>query len=443
MLKAKPFTVSGRPPPWLTDVSILSACNFMLGHMLAFPETFFSYTLVQNFEPSLVQLIYCVMYSPWIMKPLYAVIIDRGHFAAETYIQGLLPLSAVLWMIILLTNNLNATITLFMVDALVVSFADVALDQIMVKRSKFEDDQREIQSHVLIWRSVGMMVGAYTGGIVMDSFGSVAVFACVIVSALTFCAFAQLLGDVRAHDTPVETRVALRDVLTPKMRGALLFTFAVNAVPDIGGLYDFFLIDELKFQPVTIGSLDMIGYIACTVGAYAYSQTFRGRSSMKMVRAALLVIAIEGIIPISLVLRWNVPLGISDVTPAGLDGFFRSATQRMIAMPLNGAIMPYCAPGHEGTVYALFTSLGNVATIVGMMLGSALSEMFGLSRQNMSMLWVLFVIRGVLYLALTPFAKLLPDDAEDNTRLSVPSKARDRDPSNEADTTAFVTIATA
>jgi hypothetical protein len=427
------------PPPWLTDVSVLSVCNFILGHALAFPETFFSYTLVENFDPSIVQLVYCVLFSPWIAKPLYAMIVDRGKAPLHTYVPRLLPISAVLWFVILIAEELNVTLCLFVLDALVIYFADVALDTIMVKRAKVrvsdavEVDEREIQSHVLIARSVGMMVGAYLGGLVMNAFGGVAVFACCIIEAALFCALGYLLSDVRMPPPTHDTKPPLRELMTPQMKKALFFTILVHAVPDLSGLYDFVLIDELEFTPVIIGSLDMIGYVAMAMGAFAYNRAFRGNSNMRMVQLALVVMGIESIIPIAVVLRWNRHIGMEDVTIASLDGFFRAASQRMLVMPITGAIMPYCTAGHDGTIYALFTALSNIASIVALMLGSIMSKIVGLSRNNMHALWILFVVRGACLLLLAPAAVLLPDKPKTSIPLLRQTEHEDAHTSVEID----------
>lgn len=397
------------PPPWLTDLSVLSLCNFVLGHALAFPETFFSYTLVENFSPTVVQLVYCVLYSPWIAKPLYARIMDKGKSPIEVYMQRLLPMSAIIWLTVLIASDLHTTLCFFVLDAFVISFADVALDTIMVKRAKLEEDEREVQSHVLIWRSIGMMIGAYSGGLVMNTFGGIAVFACCIIEAVVFCAFAYLLSDVRKGKTSAEPTGRFRDNMTPQLRHALLFTVLVHIVPDLSGLYDFVLIEDLKFTPVVIGSLDMIGYIAMSIGAVGYNIAFRGNSNMRMVQVALIVVGIECLIPVAVILHWNRAIGMADITLASIDGFFRAASQRMLVMPITGAIMPYCAVGHEGTIYAMFTALSNVATIGAMGLGSAMSAAAGLKRGNMDNLWILFVVRGACFILLAPAARMLPD----------------------------------
>jgi hypothetical protein len=397
------------PPPWLTDISVLSICNFMLGHILAFPESFFSFTLVENFEPSVVQLIYCVMYSPWICKPLYARFIDKGTLPVESYMQRILPLSALIWFVILFADNLKVTLCLFVFDAFVISFADVALDTLMVKRSKLVADEREVQSHVLIARSLGMMVGVYLGGLVMTAFGPVAVFACCIIEAMVFCAFAFLLSDVQTPAATGAPLPALRDIMTPTMKSALWFTFLVHMVPDLSGLYDYVLIDDLHFTPVIIGSLDMLGYVALAAGTFAYNAAFKGRSNMRIVQVALAVISIETIMPIALVLGWNVRAGMASITLASMDGFFRSISQQLLSMPIRGAILPFCTEGNEGTVYATFTALANVSTIGAMILGSIMSEAAGLTRDDLRPLWILFVVRGILYAVMIPVARLLPD----------------------------------
>jgi len=396
------------PPAWLMDVSVLSVCNFCLGAVFAFPETFWSYTLVGNFTPTQVQLIYCGMYSPWIIKPLFARIIDRGPLACETYVQLLMPLSALVWLAILLAHDLQVTIGMYVLDQMLISFADVALDTIMVKRCKLEKDNRSVQSHVLIWRSVGMAVGAYTGGLAKSVFGDIAVYGGSIVLAILFCAMACLLGDVRMSDEVDAPCPNIRAVWTPTLRMALAFTFMVHIVPDIGGLFDFFLISDLKFSPIILGSLDMIGYIACIAGSLLYSQSFHGRSNVVIIQVALAIIAVETVLPVGLIFGWNTSMGISTTHWAGLDGFFRAVPQRLLIMPINGAILEFCAKGHEGTVYAVFTALSNVATIAATMLGALFSHFLGLSKGNMYALWILFVVRGALFALLVPFARMLP-----------------------------------
>jgi hypothetical protein len=436
MPKAVTRARPNHPVPWLTDMSTLSACNFMLGLIMAFPETFFAYSLVAYFEPSVVQLLTCAMYSPWMAKPLYALVLDRSPHDSGLFVQVMLPLSASLWAIMLLVDNFRVTLALFVLDAILFAFADVALDRIMVRRAKLggELEQRGLQSHMLVARSVGMMAGAYAGGVVMGEFGAVGVYCTMIGFILTFFALSHMLADVRAYKhTQKGARVHFMSLITPQAKKAILFTFMVKAVPDIGGLFDYFLISELKFTPVVIGSLDMLGCMAATAGAYAYSQIHRGHKTATVIRLSLLSLAAECVFMVALVRRWSTLAGISDVTMASFNTVVRGISLRMLAMPLNGAIMPFCAEGHEGTMYALFTSVANIAAIGGIMLGSGLSVLFGMSRDNLSSLWILCVIQGLCYLVLIPFATLIcePDmhtnDTADLADAEAGARLRDND----------------
>jgi MFS family permease len=153
----------------------------------------------------------------------------------------------------------------------------------------------------------------------------------------------------------------------------------------------------------------MLGCVAATVGAYIYSQVFRAHSTVAIIRLALITIATATICSSALILHWTRQLGIADITTASFNTILGGIAHRMLAMPLTGAIMPFCSEGHEGTMYALFTSVGNVASIVGMILGSVMAEAAGMSKQHLHSLWILCVVQGLIYLAMIPFATLVPD----------------------------------
>ena len=61
----------------LADINYLLVNNFFLGFLLTYPETFLTYVLADSFVPAVMQLVWCALYSPWMLKVIFAVIIDK------------------------------------------------------------------------------------------------------------------------------------------------------------------------------------------------------------------------------------------------------------------------------------------------------------------------------------------------------------------------------
>lgn len=397
------------------DLDFLFVCNFWLGVILSFPETFLNFMLTDAFEPAEMQLMWCALYSPWMAKVVFARIVDAGFAPPHAFAQAMTPLSCLMWGAMAFATSARSTVLLFVAVSFCVSFADVAIDTVMVRRSKCDENQQTVQSQSLLWRSVGCAIGAYGGGWTFQHGGRNEVLAVCIVTTMFLTTATFLLPKVRMKATPTEGRgrrrvgfVRFFVETSTDYKKALLFNALVHSVPDAMALFDYFQIEQLKFTPVMIGTLEMIGSVAMTFGAYAY-HAFHARCSPRtFVMLALAMYSFEtAFFPSMLIGRVNLRMGIPDGAWAITDGLFRSMGRKMLSMPMQGGILHMCSNGDESTVYALFNNVSNLSSLTASLLGSAFATALGINRDSMDALWIICVTRGACFLALVGAARCL------------------------------------
>ena len=454
--------------PFFSRMSPVCAMYFFLGLVSTFPESYMTMLFIRFLGPAEVQVMYAVMYTPWILKFFVAVVIDRWRFKPVTYIFTMLPITAFLWFVTLMASNPYYEFVNLVMVSMVLCIADVALDGIMVRRVQmlFYQESPEgsikteyqLQAKVSRWASIGMALGSLIGGFVMDAYGSKGIFVVMSGISIAFFGTSCLLMERSYHpiadthrrislpppDPPHPLNVSIsRDPMTavpkrasmmsalqdPVTRGVLLFNFFVHLVPEFGGLYDTFMVADLGFTAKMIGILDMFGYIGIIIGASLYERflpdsdknasahtTRRGVSPRRIVQWMLVLIVIESCtIPVGLVKGWYVSVGITAATWAAFSGVMRSATDKMLLNPIRGSILQFCEDGNATTMYATFTAVANAASIAAMCLGSVMSEAAGLRKGNMGNLWILSVCKSVIFATLIPFTTAIPMPKDNRT----------------------------
>lgn len=390
------------------DVRYLSAFSFLFGFVLVYPETFMQYLLVSLFDPSEMQLVWCALYSPWMAKVLFAVMVD--HLPSETlnYIHVCLPLTVVVWVAMGLADDARVTLGLFLLVSSCTSIVDVATDAIMVRRCRDDPSSKLVQASVMLWASMGRVTGAFGGGWSYEHGGRGEVFGvCAFVTLLAWAA-SYLLTNVRGSHRGGFEKFSVHDLGWLRNRDFLrvvLFGAALNAIPDVSGMFTYFLISVLQFPPTMMGTLDMVGSIAVVVGAWVYNRlAAAGHASAAITRGALLLFCADTLVlPMGLVLGWNQRLGIPAPAWAVAATVFGAMSRRLLSMPVAGAFLPLCPKGHEATAYAVFANACNLASLASTLLGSGIAKGVGVSKENMDPLWVMYVLRAACHLAVLPF----------------------------------------
>jgi hypothetical protein len=393
-------------PWWLYGSATLCACNFVLGHMMAFPESYFTFAMVNEFSPTVVQLMYCIMFVPWVFKPVYAVYIDRGDMSLRVYIHLLLPLIALGWGTMMIVDHIAYSMVMLALNGVGMSIVDVALDTLMVRTAKTSSNATTTQLHVAVARCTGMLVGVYNGGVVMHAFGNRGVFAALMLQCLAFACMAYLLIDVYSGRPTAPSK---KHVFSGNVLRVFAFVSILHSVPDVNGLMDFVLLDTFRFSASTIGALDMIGYIAMLFSSSVYSAYVGTKcDDRRLVAVMLVVAALACLIPVTL-LRGDLPADqVSPVTVVAVYTFVRSAALRLVIFPINAVVLNQCTIGYEGTVYATYTAVLNLSGIVGMLASAGLAWILGLRRHEMDALWIAYSVRVGLLVCLLPLVLMLP-----------------------------------
>lgn len=392
---------------WLAGSTTLCVCNFVLGHIMAFPESYFTFAMVNEFSPTVVQLMYCIMFVPWIFKPMYAMCIDRGVASLRQYMHSILPVVAMGWGCMMLVDRIDFSMAMLALNQVGMSIVDVALDTLMVRTATASSDATTTQLRVAVARCTGMLVGVYNGGLIMHAFGSRGVFTALLLQSLAFACVAYLLVDVPRRPVPLQQK--LPRLFNGSVVRVFAFVAILHGIPDANGLLDFVLLDTFRFSATTIGALDMIGYIAMLFASSVFAAFVRTQWDDRRLVAGMLVVTIGACaIPILLLRDEISAVVVSPVTVIAVYTFVRAAALRLIIFPLNAVVLAQCTPGYEGTVYATYTAVLNLTSILGMLASAGLAALLRLRRHDMDQLWLAYVVRMCLLGCLVPFVLFLP-----------------------------------
>jgi hypothetical protein len=119
---------------------------------------------------------------------------------------------------------------------------------------------------------------------------------------------------------------------------------------------------------------------------------------------------IFGLLDVILVLHWNREVGISDeVTAVGGDVVQEAISFTFKSMPLLVIAAKLCPEGVEASLFSLFMSVNNLGFVISMQYGAILMRVFGVTKDDYSLFYLLLLFKSFSRLIAVPFIALLPD----------------------------------
>jgi len=184
-----------------------------------------------------------------------------------------------------------------------------------------------------------------------------------------------------------------------------LYIFVVCAMPSPTAAMFYFNVDVLKFDPEFIACITICSSLASVVGLVLYHTCFTGVPIRTLFCVASVLCTIVSLTPLIQIFRWNRQWGIDDRVFALVDTFFITAVAEVLWIPMLVIASRLCPTSVEGTTYALFLSIHNTGLWFSGASSGLLTAGLGITREDLSSLWILVTICAVM--TLTPIA-LLP-----------------------------------
>ena len=314
-----------------------------------------------------------VAFLPWVIKPVYGLIIDRFPlfgYQTKGYLLTCFGLTTALFLG--LGSVGSYSLILLVIGAIAVStciaFSDVVADKLMVVEGQCRGKTDVLQAAQWTAFGLGGAVMQYTGGWLAERFSlSVAFFCSAIAPLVGLLAILLLLKERKVEEQKLVTQTGgvLKLWAVMKSRQFLAiagFVICFGLVPTPPVF--FYVRDTLKFTESFIGTLGAIQFLGMGLGALAF-----GIMSQKVGRYHPLLIAV-GFNGIS-ILSFSLML---DRDTAIFVYFFSGLTNMIAVLGLFDYVARACPVSLEGTIYAAIVSVNNLAGSLGFVLGSWLYE---------------------------------------------------------------------
>ncbi|XP_023548042.1 folate-biopterin transporter 1, chloroplastic-like [Cucurbita pepo subsp. pepo] len=375
---------------------------------------------------------------PWLIKPLYGFISDSVPlfgYRRRSYLilSGLLGAFSWSFMAILVNSKYGAAMCILL-GSLSVAFSDVVVDSMVVERARGESPSMSGSLQSLCWGSsaFGGIVSSYFSGSLVDSYGVRFVFGVTALLPLMTAAVAVLVEEKRVYaslNEPNLPKTGLSFLETskqhifniwtairqPNIYLPTLFLFLWQATPQSDSAMFFFVTNKLGFTAEFLGRVKLVTSVASLIGVGLYNGFLKNVALRKIFLIMSIVGSALGMTQVLLITGLNRKFGIS-------DGWFTIGDSLIITVLGQASFMPVlvlaarlCPEGMEATLFATLMSVFNGGNLLGGLIGAALTQLFGITKDTFNNLTTLVIICNLSSLLPLPLLGLLPEETPDPT----------------------------
>ena len=330
-----------------------------------------------------VQILGSIGIIPWSIKPLYGLLSDRlplWHLRRKPYLflAGILGAVGYFSLATWVEGFVGAAVAL-LVSAAGFALADVIVDGIVAERSRTQKEAGRLQSICRASLLIGALIVSYASGILVTWIGARNVFFVTGFLPLLTCIFAliitELPGEVRAFSFR-ETWRSFKSTLTPALLWSMFFLFLWRATPSSGSAFNYFLIDELHFDPEFFGRLSLISHTMGIAGIFVFRKFLLSLPLRTLFFWIIIASVLLSLPTFGLIYGWYHMLGVSPKFFAMADTLISAPLAEIGFLPLLVLVARICPDGIEATMFAVLASLMNIGLALSDLGGAALSTFF-------------------------------------------------------------------
>ena len=405
------------------NIYSLGLFYLLLGVILNFPDLAVKIVLIEK-GISVAGLAYfnAVMVIPWCIKPVYGLLSDTFPIFNERrrpYIIISNLLATVVWIYIGQEHDVLSVTTikylLFLLSVLT-CFSDVMYDSLLVVEAKSEGDNDHGKKQSICWilRAVGATLSALLSGVLLMNINRRTIFFAQ-ASMHLFAAFAGILlvkesntGSVRSKSLVLQTKQLIRSFCSPKLRNPAIFMFMFGATPSSYMPFFYYLVSELKFSTVLLGTFKSIRHAAMLLGTIIFRRYLRNVELRTFFMIMVISSSLLGATPLVLITHMNRAAGIPDSFFVGGDDLFLSVFGQISILPILVLAAKLCKPGIEASLYAAFVSILNYSGVISEWIGASLTKYLEITNDNFQNLPLLIAICTTSTLLALAFLGFLP-----------------------------------
>ena len=313
--------------------------------------------------------------------------------------------------------------------------ADVCTDALVVERSKLFETSKErgkLQSRGYIIRFFGAVVGALCGAVFYNESWpwSVPIWGIFIINGLIpliiVSPYLYLLEEMNSYNQPLSVRHQLNGIWELVQRKSVwkpcLFIYTFNIFLVQNPALPTFLVDGEGFNNFCFGLLVLFGTVLSFYALVIYKNYWYDMSWRKIFLIANILGVASGLIQLILIFRLNERIGMTSLpwkVILALSSY--GMIQFVIAvqyLPSCRMFLGMCIDGSEATIYALLTTLSNLASAVSYSIAASLSTIWDVHQNTIengdySGVWKLTLLCSLLPILGLTFISYLPRNVDE------------------------------
>lgn len=342
--------------------------------LLAQPFTY--YLKSHGMAADTVTTVFAVAALPWMIKPLYGLLIDLvplWGYRRKTSLMVTAGLATIGFLGLSQFALPHVMVWALLVATLGIAATDVVVDALMVEQGLRLGRVKQFQGQQWLWLNIAAIMAALLGGWLsqaLDPTEAVHTAAMIVIGAPAAVMLAALLlvkeGKValdpaRMRRTVWEIGTALKSRALRTVAGFLAFW---NLIPNFSTPLYYHLTDHLRFDQYFIGQLASIGSIGAVLGALIYRRYLVERLSTRHLVA--LSIALNTVLALGY-------LWLNGSTAVALY-FFGGVVSMIALLTLFSLAASVCPPQAAGFTFASLMAIHSVTTHLSAMIGGHLYE---------------------------------------------------------------------
>lgn len=378
-------------------------------------------------SPAEVSALLGIVAIPWIIKPVFGFVSDGlpiFGYRRRPYLvlSGLLGCISWLSLATVVHTPVGATLAISL-GSLSVAIGDVIVDSMVVERARAESHSNAGSLQSLCWgtSSLGSLITAYFGGLLLQHFTTHTVFWITASFPLIVSAVAWLIAESPVNydssDSALHTNWSTVTNQLQQVRQAIsqraiwlptTFLFIWQATPSADAAFFFFTTNELGFQPEFLGRVRLVTSVASLIGVWTFQRFLKSVPFRVIFGWSTVLSSVLGMSMLLLVTHANRALGIDDRWFSLGDSLILTMMGQIAYMPVLVLAARLCPPGVEATFFALLMSITNLAGIASYQMGALLMHWLGITENHFESLWLLVFIANISTLLPLPFLNWLP-----------------------------------
>jgi MFS family permease len=313
---------------------------------------------------------------PWMIKPLYGLMIDLvplWGYRRKSYLILMAACAAAGYATLAREISAEFIVWALFLSTLGIAAIDVVVDTVMVEEGLALGLVRRFQGQQWIWLNIAAITVGVLGGWLSHSFlppEAIQTAALIMIGGpigliLATCLLIDEPKRSFSHgQTRATAKAVLRGLKTKPFWTVAGFVAFWNLIPNFSTPLYFHMIDRLRFDQYFIGQLASIGAVGATLGSLAY-RSLADRFSMHQ--------ALVGSILLSAVMALSYLL-FQDGVSAAVLSFASGIVSMLTLLTLFTLAASICPPRAAGFTFAVLMSIYSATAQLAAVFGSYLYE---------------------------------------------------------------------